>query len=223
MSQPELPSSRQKAREAGSKYYFTGKPCKHGHISKRWTSVAICVECFTSEEGKADTRRRGAKHRERHREKVREKKRAWREQNHERALEMERAYRASNPDKRREACARWRSNNLDRERDNARRWMAENRDKVNATAARRRARVKGVGGSYTSEDVQHLLLKQKERCAHPWCRTSLSAGYEVDHIKPISRGGSNDRRNLQLLCQPCNRSKSSKDPIDFARQNGALL
>ena len=33
---------------------------------------------------------------------------------------------------------------------------------------------------------------------------------EYDHIIPVSKGGANTVRNIQLLCQGCNRSKSSK-------------
>lgn len=33
---------------------------------------------------------------------------------------------------------------------------------------------------------------------------------EVDHITPVSKGGTNDPANLQALCNQCNRLKSNK-------------
>lgn len=34
--------------------------------------------------------------------------------------------------------------------------------------------------------------------------------FEIDHIHPWSRGGTDDRENLTLACRPCNRSKRDK-------------
>ena len=37
--------SRKEAKEQGLTYYFTGKPCKHGHISKRLVCDHACYAC----------------------------------------------------------------------------------------------------------------------------------------------------------------------------------
>jgi len=38
---------RKDAIAAGSVKYFTGRPCKRNHISKRWSCNGRCVECST--------------------------------------------------------------------------------------------------------------------------------------------------------------------------------
>lgn len=37
--------NRKQATACGAKHYFTGKPCKSGHISIRYTSIGRCFEC----------------------------------------------------------------------------------------------------------------------------------------------------------------------------------
>ena len=37
--------TRAEAREKGLSWYFTGKPCKKGHIDRRYTSNATCFTC----------------------------------------------------------------------------------------------------------------------------------------------------------------------------------
>lgn len=43
-----LPKTRAEAKATGAKYYFTGEPCKHGHIAARKTKGA-CVDCMKLE------------------------------------------------------------------------------------------------------------------------------------------------------------------------------
>lgn len=38
--------TRQEARERGLPKYRTGRPCKHGHLSERYTNSAICCACW---------------------------------------------------------------------------------------------------------------------------------------------------------------------------------
>lgn len=37
--------TRDKAKELGLRLYFTGKPCKHGHVCDRYVGGKWCVEC----------------------------------------------------------------------------------------------------------------------------------------------------------------------------------
>lgn len=37
--------SRSRAIETGSYLYFTGEPCKHGHVAQRYTRTCVCTEC----------------------------------------------------------------------------------------------------------------------------------------------------------------------------------
>lgn len=40
-----MKTTKKEARLSGDTYYFTGKPCKHGHISKRVTVSGNCYSC----------------------------------------------------------------------------------------------------------------------------------------------------------------------------------
>ncbi len=41
-------------------------------------------------------------------------------------------------------------------------------------------------------------------------QTDKTVLLEIDHITPVSRGGTNDPGNLQILCRPCNQAKSNR-------------
>lgn len=48
MDTTNLPKTRAEAKATGAKYYFTGEPCKHGHIAPRKTK-GVCVDCMKLE------------------------------------------------------------------------------------------------------------------------------------------------------------------------------
>ena len=56
MDTTNLPKTRHEAKATGAKYYFTGEPCKHGHIAPRKTKGS-CVECLKVEWEKANSTR----------------------------------------------------------------------------------------------------------------------------------------------------------------------
>ena len=37
--------TREDAKRMGQKWYFTGEPCKYGHVDKRYVKSGICYAC----------------------------------------------------------------------------------------------------------------------------------------------------------------------------------
>lgn len=133
------------------------------------------------------------------------KNRLYRRRTRERVNELQRLRSAAGGEK-------------ERERDRA--CQKAHPEKNRANQARRRAKGRGT---WTKADISRLMELQKHKCAHTFCRTSLKGGYHIDHIMPLALGGSNAPSNLQLLCVPCNLSKASRHPVDFAQMRGLLL
>ena len=58
-----------------------------------------------------------------------------------------------------------------------------------------------------------LFLKRKGTCAA--CAQKIEAGkvWDIDHILPLALGGTNKPDNLQILCKPCHRTKTTQSDI----------
>ncbi len=57
-----------------------------------------------------------------------------------------------------------------------------------------------------------VFARDSYRCRHCGISADLGAVLHVDHITPISKGGTSDLGNLQTLCQDCNLGKSNRLP-----------
>lgn len=77
-----------------------------------------------------------------------------------------------------------------------------------AKNSRRKARKRNASGTHTAADILRIYNEQEGLCAY--CGIRLFDEYHVDHIVPLSRGGSNAPDNLACACPDCNLSKSDK-------------
>lgn len=150
--------TRAEAKAGGKTRYWTGKPCKHGHIAERIVENAGCVACRwdiekryrennpeTFAANRLETERR---YRAKYPEKLKEKSRLeaksasperrarqrvarakWAKAHPEEVAARTKRWGLANIDKRREHGRRWRANNLEVKQKMVREWREKNRHK----------------------------------------------------------------------------------------------
>lgn len=69
------------------------------------------------------------------------------------------------------------------------------------------------------KNIRHeVFVKDGYRCVECGA-TNKEARLHVDHILPVSQGGSDELRNLQTLCQECNLGKSNRKWVGGNNKN----
>lgn len=204
--------SRKEAIERGIKTYFTGSYCKYGHLAPRHTKNSTCVECQ-----KIRIKNWSIKNKERvyqyNKELYLSQKNTignWYHRNKQKALEYNKKYRQMNRDKVNQIAKNYTIRHPERRLETCR-----------LSSRNRRSKVSGAGGFHTKQDIIEIYLAQNGRCSY--CKVKVGRKYHVDHIIPISKGGTGSKDNLQICCPSCNLRKNAKDPIDFAQEIGLLI
>ena len=63
-----------------------------------------------------------------------------------------------------------------------------------------------------SESLKKIVASEQQwKCSS--CNNLLTASYEIDHIVPLYKGGSNNRENLSAMCRNCHGNKTLNDKI----------
>jgi len=185
-------TKRSTARELKEKFYFTGKPCIRGHLSKRRTNDAICEEC------KKILRKENYdryKNDDVFKEKIRNRTIA----NREEKIKYDKKYAKKNRSTKIKRAVEWQKNNKERRRD-----IVFNYD------SKRRA-FKSCGASLS--EVRKWRNVQIKECY--WCGVSCQENYHVDHYVPLSKGGKHEIKNLVISCPSCNLRKNAKMPDEW--------
>lgn len=193
---------------------FFSKATRPKDLLKEWCKP--CAAIYYSE-NRERYRTRWSKYYSDNHQKLLDKRHEYTKQNKDKIS----AYYFANRERISEQAAAYRNANKEKIAARQSAYRKANPEKYTARYHNRRARKLCNGGTYTAADVHQLLTLQKSKCA--CCRKSIKHGYHVDHIVPIALGGTNDKTNLQLLCQFCNLSKGAKDPITFMQKQGNLL
>ena len=196
MDTANLPKTRAEAKAIGAKYYFTGEPCKHGHIAPRKTKGA-CVECMKVEWQQA-AEKRGDYFREyNRREEVKDRKHEWYQDNREQVI----------------AAASTRPAHVKREYQTA--WKERNLVWVRADTKARRRKHREATPPWLSRQ-QKAQTRELYKVAITMSKTT-GEQYVVDHIYPLRSDvvcGLHVPWNLRIITQQQNLEKSNALPPD---------
>ena len=211
----ELVQSRTEARKKGLSRYFTGVPCKYGHIAER-TRSGNCVECRRIWRAGRET--------------VSVWRKDYYQRNKTKENENSRQFYLTHTIERKEYGTKWRAENREKLVGTRAKWRLENPQYI----AKHRAahsdwyrvytenrRKRKSSGCLSRDRVSRLHKLQRNRCA--CCGKCLGEDVHLDHIVPLARGGLNIDSNMQLLHSVCNSRKGARDPIEFMRSMGNLL
>ena len=187
-----LPTTREKAKKTGSKYYFTGQPCKHGHIAPRKTKGA-CTECLKIEWKQGNTTR--AEY--------------FRQYNQSDAgIESKQAYYRRNKDA---VIARAISRPTEEKQAYRNAWKQANADQVLADNKVRRRKHREATPPWITRK-QKSEIRQLYQIAITMSKTT-GERYVVDHIVPLRSEvvcGLHVPWNLRVITQEENLKKSNK-------------
>jgi 5-methylcytosine-specific restriction endonuclease McrA len=152
-------------------------------------------------------------YREAHQEKCNASSKTWREEHPEEHRTHNKAWREAHLEELRTRNRAWREAHLEELKAHHRAHYRMYPEQYKAYCRTRRARKLAAPGYFCAQEWHDLKAQYNYTClccGHKEPEINLS----VDHVVPLSRGGSNWIENIQPLCLSCNCSKGTKT-IDY--------
>lgn len=201
--------SRSDAKATGLKSYFTGVPCKHGHMAPRLVSSKTCRECElqkTSEwriKNKCHLKDYASRKYEENKPEFLAQCAAYRLKNKEKL----KIYSANKAEKIASVSRKWRSDNKDRASTYQKEYAKKNKHIVNAKESRRRSKKLNATPMWADHNAIGKIYKLAKEL-------ELLDGVKrhVDHAIPLVNDyvcGLHVENNLQILTSFENLSKSN--------------
>ena len=156
---------------------------------------------------------------------IRESQQRWREANREKAAESSRQWRQDNPGRHREYMrdysSRYQSENREKVNANQKRWRLNNperaRESWRLSSHRRRARIYATQVvDFTPEQLDQKMAYYGHKCYLNLPGLCTGEFDQIEHVKPLSKGGPHLIANMRPSCEPCNSHKRAKWPFKFA-------
>jgi 5-methylcytosine-specific restriction endonuclease McrA len=133
----------------------------------------------------------------------------------ERIKENERRYYWKHREKRIAKAKKWNKEHPEKHKEGVKKWIKTHWEKAKQYLYNSRAKRKKAKGKFTLEEWENKKREFNYKCA--MCGISekellnkTGIGLTVDHIIPLSKGGTNNIQNIQPLCLKCNRIKNNK-------------
>lgn len=105
----------------------------------------------------------------------------------------------------------WRKSNPEKYKQSLYGWRDKNPEKLRAISNRRRARRASAAGHCTAAQIDARFEYHGNRCIYCGCGGKMT----IEHLIPLSRGGTNWPANIAPSCLSCNATKHDRTHAEF--------
>jgi len=187
--------------------FSKSKQHKYGHTSQ-------CKACRRQyyQDHKAETSIYNAHYRKEHMDEDAERSSRYYKEHKEELLEYQRQYRKDHKEELAEKALRYCEDHRAELSKRRAIYNQTQKGKSIKRAGNIRRRSPHGAGRIRPKVVRSVIGSSDGQC--PYCGKSFTDGH-IDHIIPLSRGGTNERVNLIYCCATCNMLKSDKSLEEF--------